>query len=82
MYGFHFDGNYGYTDQKMFLLYPEEIIEDREDEVVGDVHHAQDIDSVNCLRENPDNKFEKNLLTTNCWICEGWSEVTFTWRPG
>jgi hypothetical protein len=19
---------------------------------------------------------------SNCWICEGWSEVKFIWRPG
>jgi hypothetical protein len=48
IYGFHFDGNFGHTDKKMFLVCPKEETQQK----LGEIHYAQQIDSVNCLMKN------------------------------
>ena len=76
MYGFHFEGNVGFTDEKMFLRIPTEE-QPKENNIL-----KKRIQGVQCQRKQNLSKYEKNLLFSNCWICEGWQPCKFTWKPG
>jgi len=79
LYGFHNEGNYGVTDEKMFLVPPSE---DNYQEATGKHHLQRRIDGVKCLRKKNDSRLEAHVMTSNCWICEGWSENRFEFTMG
>ena len=76
IYGFHFEGNYGYVDSEGFL-----VIKDAFKDFSSE-HHTRQIDSVNRL----DNfhKFYQQIEADDarnvCWICDGWIEMKFEYR--
>ena len=61
MYGFHFEGHNGNTDEKMFLHINEEktdeVLSPKDEEKIGQSALATPIDSVRCHRSN------KNSIT-------------------
>ena len=75
VYGFHFEGNYGYVDVEGFLN-----LTNAKKDTQG-YHSHKRIDSVKPL------KFYNRLNITDitntpdirncCWICDGWHEITF-----
>ena len=68
IYGFHFSGNYGDVDCKGFLKIPptpQPIINNSQWQIQNNIKGC-DYQGGN---------------STNCWICQGYEEVTFYWRP-
>jgi hypothetical protein len=77
IYGFHFEGNYGYVDSEGFLIL-DGAVKDFSSE-----HHTRQIDSINRL----DNfhKFQQvnaEDARNVCWICDGWIEMKFEYPRG
>ena len=76
--GFHFSGNWGYTDEKMFLI----VTKDKySEQSFGKEQLIRQIDSVNCVKRKQKSKPKWDMMKSKCWICEGWVERTFTWFP-
>ena len=73
IFGFHFQGNYGYVDSEGFLVV-DEMVKDFSSE-----HHARKIDSVNRLDNY--HQFYQQVEAADarncCWICDGWIEMKF-----
>lgn len=73
IYGFHFEGNYGYIDSEGFL-----VIKDSFKDFSSE-HHTRQINSIHRL----DNfhKFYQQIEAADarnvCWICDGWIEMKF-----
>lgn len=96
MYGFHFAGNHGYVDNRMFLVINE--TEDNKD-LTGE-HVKKRIDGCKALQQNMYRndryyyihnklfyiiyklKIRDFELVDCCWICEGWQEKEFVWDGG
>ena len=73
--GFHFSGNAGYIDDQGFM-HPQLPYYVSESTVFTRMQTDLQGGIVNDSRKL---EFEN---VSNCWICEGWSEVHFTYEPG
>lgn len=72
VYGFHFDGNYGYVDSEGFLL-----VEDVKD--LSTMHGRKGIFGLEKVRHYNKLAHQVESVDTRncCWICDGWMEMTF-----
>lgn len=77
LYGFHFDGNYGYVDSEGFLL-----MERRKD--YSTMHGRKPIYGLEKVRHYNKLAHQVESLDTRncCWICDGWMEMTFEYTGG
>lgn len=71
IYGFHFNGNYGYIDTKGFLK-----LENREITSLHSIVH-KNINSYDIVFRREAVCLEPTKFTNVCWICEGWYEQNF-----
>jgi NLR family CARD domain-containing protein 3 len=78
IYGVHWIGNDGYMDPDGFLI-PQKKTQ-VEQYYPGSPISKLRIQGTRCLL-NPHNT-EKPYLKENCWICEGWQELTIHYIPG
>lgn len=80
VYGFHFEGNYGYVDSEGFLQL------DGATKEIKDYHTHKRIDSVKKLKfynRMLVNEVDGGIQAKNCcWICDGWHEITFRFPDG
>jgi len=77
IYGFHFSGNYGYTDFLEYLKF-DKTQHDPLDKIT--IHRIKGLEPTAFSYDIDQFEF-KTLLTNCCWICEGWIEVEFIY-PG
>jgi hypothetical protein len=72
IYGFHFEGNYGYVDSEGYL-----VLETFKD--VSSCHSTKRIKGVKKIKHY--NKLAHQIEPTDaknyCWLCDGWIEVKF-----
>lgn len=72
VYGFHFDGNYGYVDSEGFL-----VMESSKN--YSTMHGRKSIYGLEKVRHY--NKLAQQVESVDtrncCWICDGWMEMTF-----
>jgi len=75
VYGFHFEGNYGYVDTEGFLIVGDE---DRE---LLSIHSHKRFDSFKKLKNfnrlTLHDASDPRGVRNCCWICDGWVEITF-----
>lgn len=71
IYGFHFDGNFGYVDTKGFLK-----LENREITTLHSIMHPN-INSYDIVFRREAAGMDPVKYTNVCWICEGWYEQVF-----
>jgi len=64
IYGFHFAGNYGYIDNKGYLIIPNEEKDTREYQLYQKIKGVEAI-NINVKKERIDS-------LNHCWICDGW----------
>ncbi|KRX05204.1 hypothetical protein PPERSA_06838 [Pseudocohnilembus persalinus] len=76
MYGFHFRGNYGYVDNKMFLVINE--VQNNKD--LSEFILNSRIDGVKPIVHSNFRNYQRDFeLADCCWICQGWQEHEFIW---
>jgi hypothetical protein len=75
IYGFHFAGHCGYVDNLGFY----EVRQFVQDQQQSYTNYQVCINGVEPIIETV-SIIPKN--NSNCWICEGWNEVDFTWDLG
>lgn len=71
IYGFHFNGNYGYIDTKGFLK-----LENKDITSLHSLVH-KNINSYDIVFRREAICMEPKKFTNVCWICEGWYEQNF-----
>lgn len=77
LYGFHFEGNYGFVDVKGFLKIPEKF----KRKLFNNYETSRRIKGIGAKIgiSKGDNNEEENELGYRdcCWLCEGWQEMCF-----
>lgn len=75
IYGFHFEGNFGYVDRRGFILFDN--LKSR------NINHLNRIHRIESTKRNRKVKFGDTDLKSRdcCWICDGWTEVSLKWNP-
>lgn len=81
LYGFHYEGNFGYVDWKGFLKISEHtrrqmtIDYNNSRRIKGLKAHA--MSTVNFTHPNDENDEEEILYKNACWLCNEWHETVF-----
>ena len=75
IYGFHFEGNYGYGDRRGFILF--------EKGKGRNINHLNRTHRIESTKRNRKVKFGDTELKSRdcCWICDGWNEISIIWKP-
>lgn len=77
VYGFHFDGNYGYVDSEGFLVL-DKVKDYSTMHGRKAIYGLEKVRYYNKLAHQVESVDTKNC----CWICDGWMEMTFEYTGG
>lgn len=78
--GMHVDGNEICIDELGFLHPLRKLVKQENYYANSQIYYNINNDSTNFLRTNND-KVRRIRAKNNCWICEGWREIPFIYRP-
>ena len=73
IYGFHFQGNYGYVDALGHLRVSPSCRRSQKKEILN--HRIEGVKRNKTVHRTPG-----SIYKDSCWICEGWVEHDFTWE--
>ncbi|KAL4510557.1 hypothetical protein ABPG72_004711 [Tetrahymena utriculariae] len=77
IYGFHFEGNYGFVESRGFL-----IVQENQQQLLAGLHNKRQIKGIHTLEREVYRSDRDIDLADCCWICDGWQEKEFRWDIG
>ena len=78
--GFHVDGNEMVIDELGFIHPLKKSVKEENFYANSQIYYNISQDNANNFKTNND-KIRKIRSKNNCWICEGWREIQFMYRP-